>query len=59
MRKYIDMIGYPVMILAVYILIGIVNWDRDPGTWSIDHRIVWIVWGLAWGFALSLRIKEK
>jgi hypothetical protein len=57
--KYIDHIAYPIMVLAIYILMGFVNWDRDPANWTLEHRILWIVWALAWGFALRLRILRE
>jgi hypothetical protein len=47
------------MLGVIYILIGFVNWDRDPANWSVEHRILWVVWGLAWGFALRLRILKE
>ena len=58
MRKYLDLVGYPIMLGSVYVLLGFVNWDKDPATWEISHRTIWIAWGLAWGWALSIRIKE-
>ena len=57
MKDYIDHIAYPIMLAVTYTLLGFVNWDSDPGNWAIEHRILWVVWGLAWGFALRLRIK--
>lgn len=59
MTKYIDLLGYPVMLGIVYVLLGFVNWEKDPGLWDFQFRVIWITWGLAWGWALSLRIKEK
>jgi len=59
MKKYIDHIAYPIMLGVIYILIGFVNWDRDPANWSVEHRILWVVWALAWGFALRLRILKE
>ena len=57
--KYIDHIAYPIMICVIYVLMGLVNWDRNPENWTLEHRILWIVWGLAWGFALRLRILRE
>ena len=57
--KYIDHIAYPIMIATIYVLIGFVNWDSDPANWTMEHRILWVVWGLAWGFALRLRILRE
>ena len=59
MKDYIDHIAYPIMLAVTYVLIGFVNWDSNPGNWGMDHRILWVVWGLAWGFALRLRIQGK
>lgn len=56
--KYIDLIGYPIMLTVVYVLIGIMNWDRDPQTWDISSRCIWVIWGLAWGWSLQCRIKR-
>jgi hypothetical protein len=57
--KYIDHIAYPIMMLVIYVLVGIVNWDSNPANWAMEHRILWVVWGLAWGFALRLRILNE
>ena len=57
--KYIDHIAYPIMMLVIYVLVGIVNWDSNPANWAIEHRILWVVWGLAWGFALRIRILNE
>jgi hypothetical protein len=54
--KYIDLIAYPIMLAAVYVLFGFVNWNSDPQMWSYADRCVWVVWGLALGFALQRRI---
>ena len=56
MIRYIDLIAYPIMLLVVYVLIGLVSWEHDPGNWTIDFRFIWIIWGLVWGFALQRRI---
>ena len=47
------------MVAAIYVLMGFVNWERDPALWPMEHRILWIVWALAWGFALRLRILKE
>jgi hypothetical protein len=47
------------MISVVYVLVGFINWDRDPANWNLQHRFLWIVWGLAWGFALRQRILRE
>lgn len=59
MKKYIDLIGYPIALLFCYFLMGFANWDRDPGTWPWTARALWIIWSLAWGFALALRIRTS
>ena len=56
--KYIDLIAYPIMLVVVYVLLGLAHWDRDPATWEIADRCIWIAWGLAWGWALQCRIKR-
>jgi hypothetical protein len=58
MKDYIDHIAYPIMLAVTYILLGFVNWDSNPGEWPMEHRILWVVWGLAWGFALRIRIRH-
>jgi hypothetical protein len=55
--KYIDLIAYPAMLGVVYVLFGFINWDSNPANWTVDHRSLWVVWGLAWGWALALRIR--
>ena len=57
--KYIDLVAYPIMITSVYVLIGLMNWSADPGTWGFNHRAIWVTWGIAWGWALQCRIKGK
>lgn len=54
--KYIDLIAYPIMLAAVYVLVGFVQWDKDPANWTVDMRFLWVLWGLIWGFALRMRI---
>jgi hypothetical protein len=54
--KYIDLITYPIMLFVVYVLIGLLNWDKDPATWAYAHRCIWVTWGLVWGFALQRRV---
>lgn len=56
--KYIDLIAYPIMIGVVYVLLGFLNWNSNPEAWNIEHRGIWILWGLAWGYALQCRIKR-
>lgn len=56
--KYIDLIAYPLMLGAVYVLLGFVEWDRNPATWPEKSRILWVVWSLCWGLALQLRIRR-
>jgi hypothetical protein len=58
MKKHLDLIAYPFMLGVVYVLLGFVNWDKDPGTWQLADRCIWVVWGLAWGLALQIRIKK-
>ena len=56
--KYIDLIAYPIMIGAVYVLMGLARWNSNPEYWEQADRVVWIIWGLVWGFALQCRIKR-
>jgi hypothetical protein len=56
--KYIDLIAYPIMLAVVYVLFGFVNWNKDPEFWSHADRIIWIIWGLGWGWALQVRINK-
>jgi hypothetical protein len=58
MKKHLDLIAYPLMLGVVYVLLGFVNWDKDPGMWQIADRMIWVVWGLAWGLALQIRIRK-
>lgn len=58
MHKYIDLIAYPIMLAVVYVLFGFLNWNCNPEFWTYQDRTVWIVWGLVWGFALRIRIKN-
>jgi hypothetical protein len=57
--KYIDHVAYPIMLATIYVLLGFVNWESNPALWTVEHRILWIVWALAWGFALRLRILRE
>jgi len=57
--KYIDYIAYPIMLAVIYVLLGFVNWESNPALWTMEYRILWIVWALAWGFALRLRILRE
>lgn len=56
--KYIDLIAYPIMLAVVYVLVGFLNWNCNPQYWNLELRGIWILWGLAWGFALQLRISR-
>jgi hypothetical protein len=56
--KYKDFIAYPIMLTVVYILTSMIYWDKDPMNWTQPSRFIWVVWGLAWGLALQLRIKK-
>jgi hypothetical protein len=56
--KYIDLIAYPLAMLVVYILIGFLNWDKDPANWEQAARGLWIIWGLIWGWAFQRRINR-
>lgn len=58
MKKYIDLIAYPIMMVAVYVFLGVLNWDKDPQTWEYQHRVLWVIWGIAWGYAMQCRIKR-
>jgi hypothetical protein len=57
--KYISYIAYPIMLAFVYCLFGLINWSRDPGQWFFEFRFMWIIWGVAWGYALSIKIESK
>jgi hypothetical protein len=57
--KYIDHVAYPIMLCVIYVLVGFVNWDSNPANWTIEHRILWVIWSLAWGFALRQRILRE
>ena len=59
MTKYIDLIAYPIGIFCIYILMAFVNWNKNPEHWLDMDRIIWVIWGVAWGWALSKRIKKK
>lgn len=56
MKQYLDLIAYPAMYLAVYVLMGFIIWERNPEYWSIPARVIWIVWGTAWAMALQYRL---
>lgn len=56
--RYIDLIGYPIALACVYVLIGMLNWDKDPANWEKGARGLWLCWGLAWGWALQCRIQR-
>ena len=58
MAKYIDLIAYPIMLAVVYVLGGLANWNSNPEFWSYADRCVWVIWGLAWGYALQRRIAK-
>lgn len=58
MTRYLDLIAYPIAMFVVYVFLGLMTWNRDPGNWSDPSRILWIIWGLAWGEALRMRIKK-
>lgn len=59
MKKYIDITAYPLGVIFVYVLVALANWDRDPGTWDPAARILWIIWGIAWGEALRHRMRKE
>lgn len=56
--KYLDFTAYPAMYFAVYVLMGFINWNRDPETWSVAARVIWIIWGTIWGMALQYRLNQ-
>jgi hypothetical protein len=56
--KYLDLIAYPLSMLAVYILIGFLNWNHNPEYWDQAARGLWILWGLLWGWAFQCRIQR-
>lgn len=58
MNRYFDLIAYPLALLVVYALIALGSWDRDPGQWKVEARILWIIWSMAWGEALRIRFKK-
>lgn len=57
--KYIDYIAFPIMLAVIYVLLGFVNWQSDPALWTPEHRILWVIWALIWGFMLRLRILKE
>lgn len=57
--KYIDHIAYPIMIAIIYVLVAFVKWDHDPANWDESSRIIWIIWGTSWGYALRMRISRE
>ena len=56
MNKYFDLLAYPIMYACAYMLMGFINWNRDPETWSVAARVIWIIWGTVWGMALQYRM---
>jgi hypothetical protein len=58
MKNYIDLIAYPIMMIVVYVLFGLANWNKDPEAWGYIDRCICIAWGLMWGFALQMRINR-
>lgn len=56
MNKHFDLLAYPIMYASVYVLMGFINWNRDPETWSVAARVIWIIWGTVWGMALQYRM---
>lgn len=56
--KYLDLLAYPAMYLIAYVLMGFINWNRDPETWSVGARVIWIIWGTLWGMALQCRLNQ-
>jgi hypothetical protein len=54
--KYVDLVAYPIMIAAVYVLMGLARWNSNPEYWEHADRAVWLIWGLCWGWALQRRI---
>lgn len=59
MKKYIDLIAYPLMFALVYALVGFVSWESSSSEWTWNARAVTVMWGVCWGWALALRIKES
>ena len=57
--KYIDYIAYPIMFAVIYVIFGLLNWEHDPEFWSWNCRALWVIWALAWGFALRIRILKE
>lgn len=58
MKTYIDLIAFPIALAAVYVLLGFMRWDSNPANWELADRCIWVMWGLAWGWALQCRIKR-
>ena len=54
--KYRDLLAYPIAYFIAYVLMGFINWNRDPETWSTAARVIWIIWGTIWGMALQYRL---
>jgi len=57
--KYIDHIAYPIMLAAIYVLVAFVKWNSNPANWDEADRLIWVIWGLAWGYALRQRILRE
>ena len=58
MKKFADLLGYPVALFVVYVLVGFITWSKDPDSWEMAHRVIWVVWGCTWGEMLRYRIKK-
>jgi hypothetical protein len=56
--KYIAYIAYPIMLTFVYCLFGLISWNTNPGEWPFEFRFLWIMWAVAWGYALSMKIEQ-
>jgi hypothetical protein len=58
MSKYKGYLGYPIMLLFVYLLWAAINWNRNPADWMWSDRFLWVAWGTIWGCILSLKIES-
>jgi hypothetical protein len=56
--KYHDFWAYPLGLAFVYCLVALAMWQTNPGDWNDAARILWIIWSVAWGEALRIRIRK-
>jgi len=58
MTQYRDFYAYPLGLAFVYCLVALAMWKSNPGDWNDAARILWIIWAVAWGEALRVRIRK-